>query len=96
LLSEKYVNITGKIGKNLFCYLENDITRPQPQTYKIINNLNKEVKEAVRVDFIPHETWLNYSQNLWSQCSETFQIPQSNNFDTETITLHELVIALKI
>jgi hypothetical protein len=41
-----------------------DIKRPQPQTYKIINNLNKEVKETARVNIIPHETWLNYYQDL--------------------------------
>jgi hypothetical protein len=32
---------------------------------------------------------------LCSQSSETLQIPQSYNFDAETITLDELVIVLK-
>jgi hypothetical protein len=72
-------------------YLENDITRPQPQTYKIIKNLNKEVKETVRINIIPHKTWLNYCEDLWSQSSETLQ----NTTITETITLDELVTVLK-
>jgi hypothetical protein len=76
-------------------YLENDITRPQPQIYKIIKNLSKEVKETVMVNIIPHETWLNYYPDLWSQSSETLQISQSDNFDTDTITLDELVTVLK-
>jgi hypothetical protein len=35
--------------------LENDITRPEPQTYKIIKNIRSEMKDNV----IPHETWLS-------------------------------------
>jgi hypothetical protein len=61
----------------------------------IIKDLNKEVKETVRVNIIPHETWLNHYQGLWSQSSETLQIPQSVNFNRETITLDELVTVLK-
>jgi hypothetical protein len=58
-------------------HLETYITRLQPQTYKIIKNINKEVKESVMGNNICHETWLNCYEDLWSQSLETLQVQAS-------------------
>jgi hypothetical protein len=46
--------------------LENDITKPRPQTYKIIRALNNDIVEHVKLNPIKLESWLDYFQVLWS------------------------------
>ena len=71
-------------------YLENDITRPQQQTYKILKKLNNEVKDNLRINVISQETWLKYFQQLWSHTIQPLELPSSNNFSTDFISTDDL------
>jgi hypothetical protein len=50
--------------KKFVSSLERDVTRPQPQAYKILKKLFTSVTENVSINNIPHGTWLNYFQNF--------------------------------
>jgi hypothetical protein len=43
---------------------------PQTQTCKIIKENGSEMKDNVKINVIPHETWLNYFQGPWSQIAQ--------------------------
>jgi hypothetical protein len=58
---------------NFVSKLENDITKPRPQTYKIIITLNNGIVEHVKLNPIKLESWLDYFQDLWSEQSETLR-----------------------
>jgi len=70
--------------------LENDITRPQQQTYKILKKLNNEVKDNLRINVISQDTWLQYFQQLWSHTIQPLELPSSNNFSTDFISIDDL------
>lgn len=80
---------------NFVSFLENDITRPQPQTYKILKLLNSETKDTARLNIISKETWLNYFTTLWHQNTPPLTLPQSDNHHRESITIEELMTVLK-
>lgn len=73
-------------------YLENDMTRPHPQTKEIIH-LGKETKDSVKINCI-HQTWLNYFHKLWFQDNAVLKLPHSANNETETISMDELTTVL--
>jgi hypothetical protein len=64
------------------------------QAYKILEKLGNNVKENVKLNSIPHGTWLNYFQNLWSQVDEPFDLLQSLYHNTEALTLNEVTTVL--
>ena len=68
--------------------LENEITRPQPQTYKILKKLNSEVKDILTSML---SVWINY---LIIFKIYGLELPLSNNLSTEPITDDELYAVL--
>jgi hypothetical protein len=50
---------------NFVARLERDVTKPHPQTFKILKKLRTDIRENVKIRSIKTDTWLNYFKNLW-------------------------------
>jgi hypothetical protein len=81
----KTIEISGKL-----LYLKKRCNKTPPKAYKILKKLGNNVTENVKINNIPHRTWLNCSHNLWSQADELCNTQTSLYKNNEAITLNEL------
>ena len=71
-------------------FLENNITRPQPQIYKVLKILGSDIKDT-KLNLISPDAWLKHYQNLWGNKSSPLKLDFSDNLEEESITLEELM-----
>jgi hypothetical protein len=80
---------------NFVAWLERDVTKPNPQTFKILKKLRTDIRENVKTHSIKADTWLDYFKNLWSSKIDEHTKVSSNNEFEDFISFGDLINVLK-
>jgi hypothetical protein len=75
--------------------VEKDVTKPNPQTFKILKKLRTDIRENVKIQSIKADIWLNYFKHLWSSKVDELIKAYSNNKSEDSISFGELTNVLK-
>lgn len=75
--------------------LEYDVHGKQDKAFKILKNLNKEMKDNVQLNPIAANEWLDFFETLWTTKEQDPFVWIPNDVNVDPITLDELMLCLK-
>jgi hypothetical protein len=87
--NERSVKAT-EINDKHFCVFLRDETRLPAPSIQNLKKMTNSIKENIKINNIPHGSWLNYFQNPWSQVDESCNMQPPSYQNSEATTLHFL------